>query len=276
LKSNQVQKTISILGCGWLGLPLAERFVSMGYKVKGSTTQQEKITLLMEKNIQAYTIDLAAETTDDLLLDFFQTDVLIVTIPPRSRTQAAGVYLAQMKRVAALIKKQSGIQRIVYTSSTAVYPDKPGWVKESDVMDAAHAGHEELAAVEQLLLTLPNTTIVRLGGLTGGSRLLVKHFAGKKGLAGGQHPVNLIHLEDAVGVVVWVVSKNITGVVNACSPIHPCKKDFYQSLARRFEMPLPEFKEEREEGKTVDTAKLEQLGYAFTYPDPQFYSYDPQ
>ena len=271
-----MQKTISILGCGWLGLPLAERFVSMGYKVKGSTTQQEKITLLMEKNIQAYTIDLAAETTDDLLLDFFQTDVLIVTIPPRSRTQAAGVYLAQMKRVAALIKKQSGIQRIVYTSSTAVYPDKPGWVKESDVMDAAHAGHEELAAVEQLLLTLPNTTIVRLGGLTGGSRLLVKHFAGKKGLAGGQHPVNLIHLEDAVGVVVWVVSKNITGVVNACSPIHPCKKDFYQSLARRFEMPLPEFKEEREEGKTVDTAKLEQLGYAFTYPDPQFYSYDPQ
>ncbi|MDB5271805.1 MAG: yeeZ [Chitinophagaceae bacterium] len=273
-----MQQTISILGCGWLGLPLAEHFVKLGYAVKGSTTQQEKRKSLIEKNIQAYTIDLTHSITDEVLIDFLQTDVLIVTIPPRSRTQAPGVYHAQVKGLVDVLKKQRSIKHLIYTSSTSVYPDKPGLAKESDVMDIDHASHKELVEVEQLLLSIPNLdrTIIRLGGLTGGSRLLVKHFSGKKGLEGGGHPVNLIHLEDAVGVVAWAVSENIGGVLNACSPVHPRKKDFYQSLARRFQMSLPEFNEEHEEGKTIDTEKLEQSGYIFTYPDPQLYTYDQQ
>lgn len=34
-------KTISILGCGWLGLPLGQHLVQQGYHIKGS--------LLLEK-----------------------------------------------------------------------------------------------------------------------------------------------------------------------------------------------------------------------------------
>lgn len=33
--------TVSILGCGWLGLPLAEQLLAEGYSVKGSTTRAE-------------------------------------------------------------------------------------------------------------------------------------------------------------------------------------------------------------------------------------------
>ncbi len=34
----------SILGCGWLGKPLAVSLLDEGFNVKGSTTSEEKLT----------------------------------------------------------------------------------------------------------------------------------------------------------------------------------------------------------------------------------------
>ena len=39
------QNKIGIIGCGWLGLPLAKEFISNNYKVKGSTTTKEKLKI---------------------------------------------------------------------------------------------------------------------------------------------------------------------------------------------------------------------------------------
>ena len=41
------QNKIGIIGCGWLGLPLAKEFISNNYKVKGSTTTKEKLETLL-------------------------------------------------------------------------------------------------------------------------------------------------------------------------------------------------------------------------------------
>ena len=38
-----MNQRISILGCGWLGLPLAVELISKGYKVNGSTTSMTKV-----------------------------------------------------------------------------------------------------------------------------------------------------------------------------------------------------------------------------------------
>ena len=39
-------RNVGILGCGWLGTPLATSFLDVGFKVKGSTTSVEKIDTL--------------------------------------------------------------------------------------------------------------------------------------------------------------------------------------------------------------------------------------
>ncbi len=49
---------ISVLGCGWLGLPLAEDLIDKGYKVKGSTTTESKLNGFLEKGINPYYINL--------------------------------------------------------------------------------------------------------------------------------------------------------------------------------------------------------------------------
>ena len=43
---KEERKKIAILGCGWLGLPLAKSLLSKGYKVKGSTTSESKLEIL--------------------------------------------------------------------------------------------------------------------------------------------------------------------------------------------------------------------------------------
>ena len=56
--SQRTLHTISVLGCGWLGLPLAEYLMGKGYQVKGSTTNQSKLSLLENKGITATWLDL--------------------------------------------------------------------------------------------------------------------------------------------------------------------------------------------------------------------------
>ncbi|MBC7487222.1 MAG: nucleoside-diphosphate sugar epimerase [Cytophagaceae bacterium] len=272
-----MSKSVSILGCGWLGLPLAESLVQAGYHIKGSTTHADKAVLLQAKGIHPYVIDLSSSTAFTGAADFFDTDILVVLVPPRSKTQNPGVYLSQMQQLAEVIVLYPRIQQLLYTSSTSVYPDRSGLVKEEEISLPEQSAHSELVAVENIFLSVLNlsVTIARLGGLTGGSRLLVRHFAGKKELSGGYYPVNLLHQQDAVNSIRFLLEKRLTGVFNVCSPEHPYKKDFYTRLAKRFHMALPEFKEEdQQEGKTINVSKLEKAGYLFSYRTPDSYTYD--
>lgn len=267
--------SVSILGCGWLGMPLASAWVADGVHVFGSTTSVEKRSSLESLGIKASVIDLSR-----LLIDqrdpFWNSPTLVVTVPPRSRSQGKGIYQNQIQCLVDHLQHIPSLQHVVYTSSTSVYPDVPGLVKEDDIKHAAQALNQALVEVEQLFLSLKGkkVSILRLGGLTGGSRMLAKHFAGRTGVMGGDHPVNLVHQEDAVAVMRFVVQEGLTGVFNVCSPVHPLKKDFYTKLCQRFHLPLPTFQEEYQEGKTVDSSKIQEAGYSFLYPDPVDFSYE--
>ena len=52
-------KQISILGCGWLGMPLAKSLLEKGFSVKGSTTSLEKISAIQSNGIQPFQIELS-------------------------------------------------------------------------------------------------------------------------------------------------------------------------------------------------------------------------
>ena len=49
---------ISIIGCGWLGLPTAQYLLQQGYPVKGSTTTPSKLSILEEKGITPHLLQL--------------------------------------------------------------------------------------------------------------------------------------------------------------------------------------------------------------------------
>ena len=49
---------ISILGCGWLGIPLAEALIKNGFSVSGSTTSIEKISLLQNLDVEPFLLSI--------------------------------------------------------------------------------------------------------------------------------------------------------------------------------------------------------------------------
>ena len=70
-------KNISILGCGWLGKPLATSFLEDGFHVKGSTTSEEKIEVLEALGIETYLVDISEYEEFD---SFLNSDILIIAI----------------------------------------------------------------------------------------------------------------------------------------------------------------------------------------------------
>ena len=65
-------ETISILGCGWLGVPLAEYLIKCGYRVKGSTRTKEELAVLESKGIEPSLLVLDPDIRGENLDSFWE------------------------------------------------------------------------------------------------------------------------------------------------------------------------------------------------------------
>lgn len=267
-------KTVSIIGCGWLGLPLAGRLRSAGHIIKGSTRTDKRLEMLAAKDILPYQISVSESgiTADKT---FFDCDCLILNIPPGTKAGKGSEHPVQV----GLILDQLDLlkTKVVYVSSTSVYPDLNIEFEESDVPGKYLAGNTDLLSAEQLVKSRAEKWLVlRCAGLAGYDRMLARHFAGKTGLSGGNSPVNLIHRDDVVNIIHILLESGITKeTFNLSAPVHPLKKDFYTNLAARFSLPIPEFADSTSTpGKLISSRKIQQvLSYRFLFPDPGKFSY---
>lgn len=263
---------ISILGCGWLGLALAEELIKRGFKVKGSTTTTEKISQLQSKGIEAYEIELPNNKFDK---SFFDTDYLIIDIPPKSSKAGVNHHFESIKSIIPYIKND---QKIIYISSTSVYPDVDHPINEDHELDKNSDRANALIQVEQLLLNTfyDRLTIIRSGGLLGYDRIPGKYFAGKK-VKQYDQKVNYLHRDDAVGIIITVIDKKAWGcILNAVAPQHPTRKEVYKKNADDYSFEYPIFENTPQEltNRIIENSKIEQiLDYSFIYPDPLHFFY---
>lgn len=261
------------MGCGWLGLPLGEALHQKGHRVKGSTTREEKVTLLESKGIQPFCIYAGAELTGESIPAFFQNDVLILNIPPgRKRPDVATFHPQQIKTIVEKAM-DCGIRKVLFLSSTSVYGDSNDWVTEETKPQPITASGLALQAVENWLReqTDLEVTIVRLAGLVGGGRKAGRFLAGRKGVANGQASVNLVHRKDCIAVIMRIIEGEHWGALyNCCSDEHPTREQFYLHQAKTQGFEPPEFLQGGElHYKKVSNQKLKkELNYTFQYPDP--------
>lgn len=266
---------ISILGCGWLGFPLAVNLLENKHHVKGSTTTESKIPKLKEAGIEPYLIKLDPEIECDDCDSFWESDVLVLNIPPgRGREDVVAFHTTQIISVIDRLES-SPIKHVVFVSSTSVYPKLPGVVEESDVIEG-EAGRESgnaLIKAESLLTQEENfeTTVLRFGGLYGYDRHPAKYLAGRENLDRARAPVNLIHRDDCIRIINHIIDGNITGeIFNAVTDGHPPRELYYTEAAKAMGLDIPTFKRDsRKDYKVVSNRKLkERLQYQFKYPNP--------
>jgi nucleoside-diphosphate-sugar epimerase len=205
---------ISVVGLGFLGVPLARLLLKNGHEVIGTTTSEDKKIALLRENISCELLR-SPELPSGRMLD---CDWLVINVPP---------FEGQLKWFESWDLTQT--KQLLFVSSTSVLREGP----HSQIL------REEEAWVKKTGLPY---TIVRPGGLLGHGRHPGKHLSGKSGIKGRLHPVNLIHADDVIGFISTIIDKNIVNdTFEVISDEHHTKEEFYSDYCRRNDLLLPQF-----------------------------------
>ncbi|MEY8849610.1 SDR family NAD(P)-dependent oxidoreductase [Psychroserpens sp. XS_ASV72] len=270
IKNPELKQQICIIGCGWLGLPLAKLFLKNGTQIKGSTTSERKLAALKSYGIIPFILELTSEgVSGNLEFGLSDCDTLILNIPPGFRKNPNDDYVSKLKSMIPFVEA-STVKNIIFISSTSVYDDGFPFplINENNPTSTASKSALQLVAAEQLFLENSNfnTTVIRFAGLFGKDRHPAKYLSGKSNLKNGKAPVNLIHLDDCISIIENIIEQNCWNTVfNASTTPHPNKSTYYTAVCKRLHIPLPHFDTTSEsKGKIIDGSKLARvLGYEF-------------
>lgn len=281
-KLQDMVKTISILGSGWLGLALAKELVKQRYVVLGSSTSDSKAASDRIRSVGAspYKIALTPDINSNYDQEFFRSDLIILAFPPRRVDNIEDLYPAQITSILSAISRNPNGEtpKILFVSSTSVYPDGIGDVDENCLLQpSTPSGVAILTAEEVIRNSFFKSTILRLGGLIGYDRdpsLFLE--SGKIVTRSGEARVNLIHRDDAIGIIKSIIEKKYwRTTLNGVSPDHPTRRLFYTAAAKNRGLALPCFIDDhnrKNNSKVVSSKRLiDDLGYSFIYRSPLDY-----
>jgi nucleoside-diphosphate-sugar epimerase len=271
---------ISILGSGWLGLPLAKELQALGHQLKLSTRSIERLEEIEQElqgqlnnqieseNAQVYLYDIEALANDR---EFLNSELLIVNITSKN-IEAFDCLITDLE--------QSSIKNVLFISSTSVY---------QDFADANHKAisEDQTDALKPCpLLTIEKrfqknnhfqTSIIRFAGLIGYQRHPGKFFVQHrengsiktKGIRNPDAQVNMIHRDDCIGMILHLIDKACWGeVFNGCSSHHPSRREFYSHAIKDFlklkTVAIEFIATEEQHYKTIANDKVKAvLGYQF-------------
>ena len=251
-----MRKSISILGCGWLGLALSIKLIDNGHTVRGSTTTPTKLIELKGKGIKPFHLDLSK--INSTISEFLCSEILIVSVTSKNYKD----FINLIEHI-----NLSSIKKIIFISSTSVYPNCNKVVTED-----SSTNDSLLIQIEKLFRsnTKTETTIIRFGGLFGYNRHPGNFHKGDKPIDNPEGYVNLIHQDDCVRIVSQIIDQNIWNeTFNACCNSHPKRREFFLKERESFGAAKTMFNENSlNQYKIVDSGKLvRELNYAFKIPD---------
>lgn len=261
---------IGILGCGWLGFPLAKKLISLQFTVSGTTTTKANLGTLQNEGIHAYYLELFRDGVKGHLIDFLnEIDMLIVDVPPK-RKEDKDDYIGMMEQLHEACKI-THLQKVLFVSSTSVYGNIQGEVTEKTEPRPMSESAKALVHTENLFFKDPTLacTIVRFGGLIGPDRHPVTYISGQQNLSNGDDYVNLIHQDDCIALLIAIIEKGWWGkLINAVYPHHPTKKEYYTREAHLRGLPEPGYKKNYagRSGKNIKSTTLKTLGFDFKTP----------
>lgn len=258
-----MQKKWGVVGCGWLGFPLAQQLVNDGCTVIGTTSSKEKVERLKEKGIQPQLLKQEDFAHNHTWLG--ELDILVLNIPPSSFDDQ---YPDAMYHIAEQLNPTC---KVIFISSTSVYPNINGEVDENTPTSGQQRNGPTVSKAEKKLENLldDRLTILRMAGLVGGNRHPINYMKGRS-IRGAQAPINLVHRIDCIGIILKVESTRSWGKkINVCTTQHPSKEAYYAWVAKQKEIEKPIFTKNTGSYKTVNNeASKRILEYSYQFDNP--------
>lgn len=251
-------RRVTIIGLGWLGMPLAEQLQQQGWQVKGSKRTAT------DSAIACYPFELS-QSTNESLHPLFPCEALVITLPPSSVGLEA--YIEGVKRLVSYAVSQN-VAHILFTSSSAVLPKQNGDFDEESVLEPNNL----LGQLEQWLLAQRcHIDVLRLAGLAGRQRHPIYYLAGRKNLEQPDQPVNLLHLDDCITAICTLLDNpNGQRLYHLCAPEHPTRQAYYGEIARRLSLAPLHFSDDSAPlaRKVVADKICREQHFSYRYPDP--------
>jgi len=252
-------KTFTILGTGWLGLPLALELKKQ-FNLKVSIRDIKKKEDFKNKGLDPYFLNEENVSNLDKLLD---TNYLFIDFPPTKFND----YQKFLKKIYNH-KNISKIEKIIFISSTSIYPHMEGNFKED--INITNPKSKKIFDIEKLIGNKTDL-IFRCAGLMGKNRIAGKYFSNKI-LDSEDQKVNYVHLEDVIEATKFALENDLSGIFNLCSKLHPTKKEVYGKNALKYGFKSPIFKNKKVYlNRIIDGGKIEEKGFKYKYQNPLEY-----
>jgi nucleoside-diphosphate-sugar epimerase len=236
-----------IVGCGYLGLRVARRWVRAGHAVAGVVRSSASAASLARESVRPIVADVTRPST---LLGLPAADTLLYAVgyDPAGGASRWAVYVDGLRAVLDAVPPE--VRRVILVSSTGVYAEQGGgWVDESSPAQPSRESGQALLAAEETLAAHRCGAVgivLRLAGIYGPGRLprRAELACGEPlPIAAGQQ-VNLIHVEDAAAAVLAAEAHAQPPRTYIISDGHPVeRRDYFAELARQLDLPPPSFRE---------------------------------
>lgn len=266
---------ILIIGCGSLGLALAEQLLAAGHQVTGLRRNPPPATTALRFICGdiANAADLAQLPTD------FDSVYFIVSPDGRDNADSyRAIYDTGLNQLLAHFAAAQAHPQWLLVSSTSVYAQNHGeWVDEHSTAEPDNANSQLIRLAEQKLLALnPHNLVVRFSGIYGPGREYLLRMA--KTAPAIQHTppyyTNRIHQDDCVAVLAFLLAQHLAGVVLPqvilASDDDPASQwEVISWLAEQLRSPAPSAKimaATAGQNKRCNNSCLKALGYQFRYP----------
>jgi nucleoside-diphosphate-sugar epimerase len=242
-----------IVGCGYVGFPLAAELARRGHEVAGLRRSTETDGALQQVGVTPLHADLTQPDSLTPLPRDFDWVVNCVASGGGDVSEYRQLYLKGMRNLIAWLRPEAAQTncgpRLVYTSSTGVYGQNDGaLVDETSPTEPATETAKILVETEQLLLTAGRAKsfpamILRAAGIYGPDRgyLLKQFLRGDARIEGdGSRTLNMIHREDLISAIIAALERGQAGeIYNAADDEPVSQLEFYQWLANKLGRPLP-------------------------------------
>jgi nucleoside-diphosphate-sugar epimerase len=240
-----MENQICLIGCGWLGLPLAEQ-LQPKFKVVATSRAAEKCQLLNSKGIEAIEIK---DNKWTLPKHVTSSAWVVFMIPPSGIEDYVGFTKSILHQFPVTTK-------IIFTSSIGVYEPSLGVINEQSKVLQNHP----LVLVETYIQqTFAQAYSLRLAGLINEQRHPVFYLSGKEN-SNPEQVVNLVHQEDVIAAIQTIlVEQPLEHTFNICFPAHPTRQEYYEQQALKRVLPPPLFDAQTSTGKQIDGQRIESI-----------------
>lgn len=234
-----------IIGCGYVGLPVAMKWLEQGHVVSALTRSKERADEFRKRGIRPISGDI---TRPESLTKLPESETILYAVGfDRTANQSRReIYVQGLKNVISEIKART--QKLIYLSSTSVYGQSAGeWVNESSVCKPERENGQICLEAEQLLTEQKSlqTVILRLAGIYGPGRLLARMEqikAGEPLLGRPDAYLNLVHVTDIVNSILKCdVSTRLHSHYLVSDNYPMTRQEYYERLAKLIDAPLPQF-----------------------------------